>query len=228
MTVEQLDLAGGVHIVGVTDRQSDALLFVERMCGVALDELGAFMCERRGKHQQDSRCNWCLDNGSAVAHELHAKGLLERRRGGWFSTRTLDTGSVSEAAAAAGPVSSGPDPSSHPLRARSTDPSTSHEAAASVVDLTGKQHAVLAVFHRHGAMHDEDLLNAYDVAPDVPEQSDSGLRTRRHELVEQGLLEDSGRRASTEAGRQSIIWRITDRGRARLGVYDPASAALPF
>lgn len=246
MTVEQLDLTGGVHIVGLTDRQQAALEFVEKMGGVSLDELGALMCERRGKHQQDSRCQWCLDNGATVANELHAKRLLERRAGGWYSTRPLGSEPATSAAAAAGSEPSGPfvpprlrDTSARPrpeavaepdasVRARSTDPETSRAAAASVGDLTGKQRAVLGVFARHGGMHDEDLLLAYDVTPDVPRQTDSGLRTRRHELVDAGLLEDSGRKAKTEAGRASIVWQITPAGRRALGRVAGPTNVIPF
>lgn len=230
MSVEQLDLAGDVHIVGLTDRQQDALLFVERMRGCSLDELGAHMHARRGKHTADARCSWCSDEGASVMHELRRKDMVERRPGHlWVSTRERPLDSEPVPAAAAGSESSGlravpPDTA----RARSTDPATSSAAAASVTDLTGKQRAVLSVFYRHGGMHDEDLLLAYDVTPNVPRQTDSGLRTRRRELVDGGLLEDSGRKAKTEAGRPSIVWQITDAGRRALGSTPGPSNEIPF
>jgi hypothetical protein len=93
---------------------------------------------------------------------------------------------------------------------------TSHEAAASVRDLTEKQQAVLAFFQHYGPMTDEQLNRRYRHAETnearhwipglLPSQTDSGLRTRRHELVEQGRLRDSGRKGTTRAGRASIIW----------------------
>jgi hypothetical protein len=90
-------------------------------------------------------------------------------------------------------------------RARATDPVTSYQAAQSVRDLTGKQQAVLDCFLQHGPMTDEDLIGRYRAEFRL-EQTDSGLRTRRHELVDQGWLRDSGRKGTTAAGRASIIW----------------------
>ena len=110
--------------------------------------------------------------------------------------------------------------------ARRDDPATSHDAAASVLDLTNKQRAVLEVMqgaqhlggygiivHNTGVDHirfygmtDLDIANVYaDVQAglariirpsgsyvDLPNQSLSGLRTRRAELVARGLVRDFG------------------------------------
>jgi hypothetical protein len=38
----------------------------------------------------------------------------------------------------------------------------------------------------------------------------SGARTRRSELVDVGMVEDSGRRELTQAGRQTIVWRVKE------------------
>jgi hypothetical protein len=42
----------------------------------------------------------------------------------------------------------------------------------------------------------------------IPRQSESGIRTRRKELVERGLVEDTGRRDILVSGRKSIIWKV--------------------
>jgi hypothetical protein len=102
--------------------------------------------------------------------------------------------------------------------ARTTDPSTSHEAAASVVKLTDKRRAVLEVMlNVEGPICDADLMSAYDDEQDErddlvrPEQSVSGIRTRRSELVRMGLVEDSGDRVTIH-GRQHTLWQLTERG----------------
>lgn len=98
--------------------------------------------------------------------------------------------------------------------ARSTDPETSHEAAASVRGLRASQEGVLAVFRDHPeGLTDPEVALAYDRAryyrPDAfPRQSESGLRTRRSELVARELLRDSGRRKKLTTGRRAIVWEL--------------------
>lgn len=89
--------------------------------------------------------------------------------------------------------------------ARSTDPGTSWAAADSVMKLTEKRLAVLGLF-AFGSYTDEELRDKYDATPGLPEQSDSGLRTRRSELVTMGLLLDSGITRLNRAGRNCIVW----------------------
>ena len=43
---------------------------------------------------------------------------------------------------------------------------------------------------------------------DVTDQSDSGLRTRRNELVRMGLLADTGQTRPIRSGRQAILWGL--------------------
>jgi len=95
-----------------------------------------------------------------------------------------------------------------PARARTTDPATSHQAAASVGDLRPKQRAVLQVLAAAGACTDEQLAAAYAATPGAPHQSPSGLRTRRAELVELGLVVNTGQRARMRTGRQAIVWGL--------------------
>ena len=97
--------------------------------------------------------------------------------------------------------------------ARRTDPDTSHAAAASVKDLTGKQAAVLRIVRlltdRTGGATDEQIAAAYQTDlpwEALPVQSDSGLRTRRCELVRRGLVADSGERRLNAAGRKCAVW----------------------
>lgn len=98
--------------------------------------------------------------------------------------------------------------------ARNTDPSTSHAAAASVTGIRDSQIAVLACLQTFGSHHgltDEALAMVYSVGVDQhewPEQSDSGLRTRRKELVTRGLVRDSGRRERLLSGRSAIVWEV--------------------
>lgn len=108
------------------------------------------------------------------------------------------------------------DPSSDEphAHARRTDPTTSHEAARSVRELRYSQSDVLALFEIHSGF-DSTALRLTDEAMISRArqrgilQSDSGLRTRRSELVTAGLLRDSGARALTRSGRRSILWERT-------------------
>ena len=100
--------------------------------------------------------------------------------------------------------------------ARSTDPATSHAAAKSLSSdtLRRSQMAVLSVLCERGPMDDQHLLREYPWHPvfKALPQSDSGLRTRRKELVSQGLVEDSGMKGTSSSGRQMIVWQATERG----------------
>jgi hypothetical protein len=103
--------------------------------------------------------------------------------------------------------------------ARHTDPSTSHAAAKSLPSdtLRRSQMAVLSVLCDCGPMDDKHLVREYPWHPvfkTLP-QSDSGLRTRRKELVAQGLVEDSGMKVESSSGRQMIVWQATGKGITR-------------
>lgn len=89
--------------------------------------------------------------------------------------------------------------------ARTTDPSTSWAAAASVRNIRRSQTEVLALITE--PLTDEEIQKKAAAAG--VKQSVSGLRTRRSELVDLGLVEDSGLRATTKAGRQSVRWQRT-------------------
>lgn len=98
-------------------------------------------------------------------------------------------------------------------RARRRDPVTSHAAAASVAGITEKQRAVLRVLAWAGPLTDEELVEEYErprVEP-LPEQSPSGIRSRRSELVKLGHVEAVGQ-GRTGAGRRALRWAATGMG----------------
>lgn len=93
--------------------------------------------------------------------------------------------------------------------AKTTDPETSHAAAASVKNITQTQQAILSIFDRFGSMVDDRLVELYNlkvVGGTAPRASLSGIKTRRKELVVRGLIQDSGDRRVLESGRRAIVW----------------------
>jgi hypothetical protein len=90
-------------------------------------------------------------------------------------------------------------------RARRSDPETSHEAAASVVNMTAKRQAVLDCLRAIGKGHDQAILDAYR-SMSLPEQSDSGIRSRRAELVRMGHVVDRG--VLLINGQQHTVWGL--------------------
>ena len=100
-------------------------------------------------------------------------------------------------------------------RARKTDPTTSHEAAASVTAVTGTQGAILRLLFT--PQYDDELVDRYYTLVDAglaPNASPSGIRSRRAELVEKGWVEDTGARVKLTSGRRAIVWATSDEGRA--------------
>lgn len=96
--------------------------------------------------------------------------------------------------------------------ARNTDPRTSILAAESSTALqqTKTQLAIMAILE-HGDATDTEIIRTYqDLVEfgDAPQASDSGIRSRRSELVKAGKVEDSGLRRRTPAGRLTIVWRL--------------------
>jgi len=92
--------------------------------------------------------------------------------------------------------------------ARKSDPITSHEAANSVDEFkaTETQTAILNLL-KH-SMTDQDLVFAYQVAvirDEAPRASESGIRSRRAELVDRKLVVPVGYK-KLESGRRAIVW----------------------
>jgi hypothetical protein len=119
--------------------------------------------------------------------------------------------------------------------ARRGDPSTSWEAAASVTGIRESQREILAILRQTpDGMTDEALIaehvsrvRGHGALAGKP-MSVSGVRSRRAELVDMGLVRDSGRRSTTVAGRKTIIWEATPGDEAALGpTAEPVVAAAP-
>lgn len=106
--------------------------------------------------------------------------------------------------------------------ARRSDPDTSHAAANDVSPfLVGIQAAVLdyAAECEPGGFIDPMLNARFDCAG-------SSYRSRRAELVDRGLIADTGARRTLDGkGRRFIVWRITPAGLAMLGTAPPPLAA---
>jgi hypothetical protein len=91
--------------------------------------------------------------------------------------------------------------------ARITDPVTSHEAAATVRNLTATMEGIVTVLKHRGPQPDDMIARYYSLSG-FPYASPSGLRSRRAELVDLGIIEPSGEFAKTPSGRRTIVWRL--------------------
>jgi len=94
------------------------------------------------------------------------------------------------------------------VKARNGDPVTSHLAAESVDNVTETQAFILRCLKR--PRNDAELINAYRAYKTAPRASESGIRSRRAELVDRGLVIDTGARVKLTSGRYSIIWGRAD------------------
>lgn len=216
---EQLSLTGDQPIVTADDgtrlgpSQRDLLDELRAHGPLSADEAGAIVHERRQRHPRDVRCAYCRCDGLPVLESLARHGLAAFTRGvGWQAIEDRGVGRSAGESHSQGERSHRNPPESPTPRARLTDPATSHAAARSVGDLRESQAAVLLCFLQHGPMHDEKLEVRYSQRP---QQSESGLRTRRRELVDLELLQDAGETTLTVHGRRTTIWELTDQGRAQ-------------
>lgn len=95
--------------------------------------------------------------------------------------------------------------------ARTSDPWTSHVAALSVATQPLKNR-VMHIFEKHGfPLTDEQLILEYrNRVKNLrwPQASDSGIRSRRSELVADGYVIDTGRVEKTVSGRSTILWGL--------------------
>ena len=87
--------------------------------------------------------------------------------------------------------------------ARTTDPETSHEAAMSVTNITPLKYEILQRLMT--PMTDTDLYQLLTTNSRLI-VTESGVRSRRAELVQAGLVRDTGERIKLATGRRAIVW----------------------
>lgn len=175
------------------------------------DEAGAIIHAKRGKHGSDARCDFCGQDGREALARLRERRPLDEARG----SGTEETSS--RLADSLGPASSSG--SVQTPRARSTDPETSHDAAMSVQGITELQARIYDLLREHGPMTDVDLIARYRSRHDWPAATDSGIRTRRHELVELRQVVKIGVACERgKGGRAHTLWGLAS---GRGPVHDP-------
>ena len=87
----------------------------------------------------------------------------------------------------------------------------SAEAAADAAPrATGDRLRILRALAEHGAMTDEGLQTLLRMNP-------STERPRHGELVDAGMVRDSGTTGRTNSGAKAVLWEITEAGRAEVG-----------
>ena len=91
--------------------------------------------------------------------------------------------------------------------ARTSDPHPSREAAASVSNVTETQQVIISLLTVE-SMTDEMLVTAYQSTLFAPQASESGIRSRRAELVRRGAVVDTGARRKLQSGRNAIVWAV--------------------
>ncbi len=90
-----------------------------------------------------------------------------------------------------------------PGRARRNSPPTSKAAARTVKTGTVRYDVLQAL---RGAPHG---MTHHELIARFPNRAESSIRTRTSELVEMGLVKDSGHTRSTRAGNEAIVWEAT-------------------
>lgn len=101
--------------------------------------------------------------------------------------------------------------------ARRTDPETSWEAAMSVQGIRENQARIWSLLMRHGPMVDQAIYGFFTA--EYEPISTSGCRTRRKELTDLGMVEDSSYRVTLPSGRRSIIWKAVPLKTIQLGMF---------
>lgn len=83
-------------------------------------------------------------------------------------------------------------------------------------EVRSSQASVVLVMRKIGQpVDDTELIKAYHRqertgfgADYVVRQSDSGIRSRRRELVEKGVVRESGESVTLSSGRRAILWEL--------------------
>ena len=77
---------------------------------------------------------------------------------------------------------------------------TSHDAYDEIKpDVPTLRQRVFAFIVRHGGATDEEMQNTLGMRANTQ-------RPRRRELVQQGMVRDSGKTRKTQSGREAIVW----------------------
>jgi hypothetical protein len=95
--------------------------------------------------------------------------------------------------------------------ARITDPLTSHLAAQSVANLEATKLVIKYLLMTPKT--DQELIEDYTggaLLGKWPKASESGIRTRRSELVDAGEVKPTGEKRKTESGRSANVWCLVE------------------
>jgi len=95
-----------------------------------------------------------------------------------------------------------------PPNVRTSDPDTSHRAAARAPSLRSRDRHAALVAH---AWHPEGLTD-FELGDLIGRQQTSAGK-RRGELRDLGLVLDSGARRASPSGSSAIVWVITESGK---------------
>lgn len=95
------------------------------------------------------------------------------------------------------------------MRARKSDPVTSFEAAGSVRNVTATMRGILSILESKNLTDQELFLEYMSLAAyaKAPWASESGVRSRRSELVALGLVE-CVEFSKTRSGRRCSVWGL--------------------
>ena len=97
------------------------------------------------------------------------------------------------------------------VMARTTDPDTSHDAAAQAVPRKHTDQQLVLRIHAHFP----DGLTDFELA-DIADRQQTSLGVRRAELRDMGLVERTDLRRPSPSGSPAIVWRITRLGLERV------------
>lgn len=101
--------------------------------------------------------------------------------------------------------------------ARKSDGPNSHKAAQSVTNLGRTRDEILRILKHYGPQADEQIIYAFRKCGmnaastcELCRASDSGIRSRRSELVTMGFVHEVGT-GKTKSGRPCAIWALKER-----------------
>lgn len=96
-------------------------------------------------------------------------------------------------------------------RARLDHPATSHAAATNISNVSRLQGRILALLLHYGPLADHELVAHYQVhvaEHNFPPASDSGIRSRRHELADAGRIHRTHSHTLTAGGNRASVWAV--------------------